>query len=149
MPSTWSTARHIIKSEGFGSKGLLKGITATLGRHGLFNAVYFGSYYNMKRFFVSPEVKLFCMVWLSAQNMYNYYNKATLGPTLTRSYILTPSYVLVNMKPRLLIFCIPSKKYTVIQCIVLLLLTVYVSDAEFYSITAFLRISGRFFLQFS
>ena len=56
MPGTWYFAREIVKKDGFGTKGLLKGMTATLGRNGLFNAVYFGSYYNMKLLFVSPEV---------------------------------------------------------------------------------------------
>jgi hypothetical protein len=56
MPGTWYFAREIVKNDGFGTKGLLKGMTATLARNGLFNAVYFGSYYNMKLLFVSPEV---------------------------------------------------------------------------------------------
>ena len=55
-PDTWSVARKIVKHDGFGTRGLLKGITATLARHGLFNAVYFGSFYNMKLLLVSPEV---------------------------------------------------------------------------------------------
>ena len=91
MPSTWSTARHIIRSEGFGSKGLLKGITATLGRHGLFNAVYFGSYYNMKRFFVSPEVRLFLHGMTFSTKYVRRQVKAY--PTLTTSHILIPSHV--------------------------------------------------------
>lgn len=48
QPSTMSYARHIIKKEGFGLQGLNKGFTATLGRHGVFNMVYFGFYYNVK-----------------------------------------------------------------------------------------------------
>ncbi|XP_029774402.1 mitochondrial 2-oxodicarboxylate carrier-like [Suricata suricatta] len=48
QPSTMSYARHIIKKEGLGLQGLYKGFTATLGRHGVFNMVYFGFYYNVK-----------------------------------------------------------------------------------------------------
>ncbi|XP_041616026.1 mitochondrial 2-oxodicarboxylate carrier isoform X6 [Vulpes lagopus] len=48
QPSTMSYARHIIKTEGLGLQGLNKGFTATLGRHGVFNMVYFGFYYNVK-----------------------------------------------------------------------------------------------------
>jgi len=43
-----SYARHIIKKEGLGLGGLNKGFTATLGRHGVFNMVYFGFYFNVK-----------------------------------------------------------------------------------------------------
>lgn len=43
-----SYARHIIKKEGLGFQGLNKGFTATLGRHGVFNMVYFGFYFNVK-----------------------------------------------------------------------------------------------------
>ncbi|KAM5235144.1 mitochondrial 2-oxodicarboxylate carrier isoform 1-T1 [Ctenodactylus gundi] len=48
QPSTLGYAREIIKKEGWGIKGLNKGLTATLGRHGVFNMVYFGFYYNVK-----------------------------------------------------------------------------------------------------
>ena len=42
-----SVAREIIKEEGLGRNGLLgKGITATMGRHGFFNMVYFGFYHT-------------------------------------------------------------------------------------------------------
>ncbi|XP_054096599.1 mitochondrial 2-oxodicarboxylate carrier isoform X2 [Callithrix jacchus] len=48
QPSTIGYARQIIKKEGWGLQGLNKGLTATLGRHGVFNMVYFGFYYNVK-----------------------------------------------------------------------------------------------------
>ncbi|XP_047396266.1 mitochondrial 2-oxodicarboxylate carrier isoform X5 [Sciurus carolinensis] len=48
QPSTLGYARQIIKKEGLGLQGLNKGFTATLGRHGVFNMVYFGFYYNVK-----------------------------------------------------------------------------------------------------
>ncbi|EQB78861.1 solute carrier family 25 (mitochondrial oxodicarboxylate carrier), member 21-like protein [Camelus ferus] len=56
QPSTMSYARHIIKKEGLGLQGLNKGFTATLGRHGVFNMVYFGFYYNVKN--IIPANKL-------------------------------------------------------------------------------------------
>ena len=39
--------------DGFGLKGLNKGLTSTLGRHGVFNMFYFGIYHNVKS--VVPE----------------------------------------------------------------------------------------------
>lgn len=48
QPSTLAYARQIIKKEGLGLQGLNKGLTATLARHGIFNMVYFGFYYNVK-----------------------------------------------------------------------------------------------------
>nr|XP_033808053.1 mitochondrial 2-oxodicarboxylate carrier isoform X1 [Geotrypetes seraphini]XP_033808054.1 mitochondrial 2-oxodicarboxylate carrier isoform X1 [Geotrypetes seraphini]XP_033808055.1 mitochondrial 2-oxodicarboxylate carrier isoform X1 [Geotrypetes seraphini]XP_033808056.1 mitochondrial 2-oxodicarboxylate carrier isoform X1 [Geotrypetes seraphini]XP_033808058.1 mitochondrial 2-oxodicarboxylate carrier isoform X1 [Geotrypetes seraphini] len=48
QPTTYAQARKIIKAEGVGLRGLNKGLTATLGRHGVFNMVYFGFYFNVK-----------------------------------------------------------------------------------------------------
>ncbi|XP_038636739.1 mitochondrial 2-oxodicarboxylate carrier isoform X1 [Scyliorhinus canicula] len=48
QPSTFAYARGIIRSQGFGLRGLNKGLTATLGRHGVFNMIYFGFYFNVK-----------------------------------------------------------------------------------------------------
>ncbi|XP_060735940.1 mitochondrial 2-oxodicarboxylate carrier isoform X1 [Tachysurus vachellii] len=48
QPSTFSQARMIINSDGFGLRGLNKGLTSTLGRHGIFNMIYFGFYFNVK-----------------------------------------------------------------------------------------------------
>ncbi|XP_040917455.1 mitochondrial 2-oxodicarboxylate carrier [Toxotes jaculatrix] len=48
QPSSFAQARRIIKSDGFGLKGLNKGLTSTLGRHGVFNMIYFGFYFNVK-----------------------------------------------------------------------------------------------------
>ena len=48
-PSTWSVAREIIKEDGMGKNGLLgKGITATMGRNGFFNMIYFGFYHSTR-----------------------------------------------------------------------------------------------------
>lgn len=46
--STFSTARDIVKADGLGLKGLNKGLTSTLGRHGVFNMIYFSFYHNVK-----------------------------------------------------------------------------------------------------
>ncbi|XP_059812624.1 mitochondrial 2-oxodicarboxylate carrier [Hypanus sabinus] len=48
QPSTFAYAREIIQTQGFGLRGLNKGLTATLGRHGVFNMIYFGFYFNVK-----------------------------------------------------------------------------------------------------
>ncbi|KAK9534102.1 hypothetical protein VZT92_009172 [Zoarces viviparus] len=46
--SSFAQARRIINSDGFGLRGLNKGLTSTLGRHGVFNMIYFGFYFNVK-----------------------------------------------------------------------------------------------------
>lgn len=46
--STFAQARRIARTEGLGLRGLNKGLSATLGRHGVFNMVYFGFYFNVK-----------------------------------------------------------------------------------------------------
>ncbi|XP_060790146.1 mitochondrial 2-oxodicarboxylate carrier isoform X1 [Neoarius graeffei] len=48
QPSTFAQAQMIINSDGFGLRGLNKGLTSTLGRHGIFNMIYFGFYFNVK-----------------------------------------------------------------------------------------------------
>ncbi|XP_056402215.1 mitochondrial 2-oxodicarboxylate carrier isoform X3 [Hyla sarda] len=59
QPSTFAQARHVIQTEGIGLRGLNKGLTATLGRHGVFNMVYFGFYFNVKNAFpVNKDARL-------------------------------------------------------------------------------------------
>lgn len=48
QPSSFGQARRIIKADGLGLRGLNKGLTSTLGRHGVFNMIYFGFYFNVK-----------------------------------------------------------------------------------------------------
>ncbi|XP_031409464.1 mitochondrial 2-oxodicarboxylate carrier [Meleagris gallopavo] len=48
QPSSFVQAQQIIRTDGLGLHGLNKGLTATLGRHGVFNMVYFGFYFNVK-----------------------------------------------------------------------------------------------------
>lgn len=54
--STFQVSREVIKEGGFGRRGLSKGLTATLGRHGVFNMVYFSFYHNMKHLAPKPQV---------------------------------------------------------------------------------------------
>ncbi|PZC82220.1 hypothetical protein B5X24_HaOG211028 [Helicoverpa armigera] len=53
LPSTWSVTRQIVREHGLGSRGLNKGLTATIARNGVFNMVYFGFYHSVKG--VVPE----------------------------------------------------------------------------------------------
>lgn len=61
-PSTGQVAREILKIDGYlgkpgGQGGLLnKGITATMGRNGFFNMVYFGFYHSVKNHFPPYQV---------------------------------------------------------------------------------------------
>lgn len=48
--STFATAREIVRQDGFGLRGLNKGLSATLGRHGVFNMIYFSFYHNVKSY---------------------------------------------------------------------------------------------------
>uniref|UniRef100_A0A7I4Z7F5 Mitochondrial 2-oxodicarboxylate carrier n=1 Tax=Haemonchus contortus TaxID=6289 RepID=A0A7I4Z7F5_HAECO len=48
--STAAVAREIIKTDGLGLNGLYRGLSATLGRHGVWNMFYFGLYHNLKTF---------------------------------------------------------------------------------------------------
>ncbi|XP_069588061.1 mitochondrial 2-oxodicarboxylate carrier [Ranitomeya imitator] len=59
QPSTFAQARHVIQTEGLGLRGLNKGLSATLSRHGVFNMVYFGFYFNVKNAFpVNKDARL-------------------------------------------------------------------------------------------
>jgi len=53
MPTTWSVTRHIVQTQGI--LGLNKGLTATMGRNGIFNMIYFGFYHSVKG--LVPEAK--------------------------------------------------------------------------------------------
>ncbi|XP_046664226.1 mitochondrial 2-oxodicarboxylate carrier [Homalodisca vitripennis] len=54
-PSTWAVTKEIVREHGLGSRGLNKGVTATIGRNGCFNAVYFGFYHSVKG--ILPEME--------------------------------------------------------------------------------------------
>ncbi|XP_037726616.1 mitochondrial 2-oxodicarboxylate carrier [Drosophila subpulchrella] len=68
MLSTFAVAKGIIKQDGLGFRGLNKGITATMGRNGVFNMVYFGFYHSVKN--VVPEYK---------ENHLEFLRKVTIG----------------------------------------------------------------------
>lgn len=57
-PSTWTVTKEIIRKDGFGLRGLNKGVTGTIGRNGTFNMIYFGFYHSVKEYFPAYEVKL-------------------------------------------------------------------------------------------
>ena len=46
--STWAVTKQIIQKDGFGFRGINKGVTATMSRNGIFNMVYFGFYHSVK-----------------------------------------------------------------------------------------------------
>lgn len=48
--------RQVFLTQGLGSQGLNKGLTATICRNGIFNAVYFGFYHSVKGFLPELEV---------------------------------------------------------------------------------------------
>nr|CAB3266173.1 mitochondrial 2-oxodicarboxylate carrier [Phallusia mammillata] len=53
--STFSKARQIIRSDGYGMMGINRGLTATLGRHGVWNMVYFGVFHSAKKYIPETE----------------------------------------------------------------------------------------------
>ncbi|CAH1792224.1 unnamed protein product [Owenia fusiformis] len=53
--SAFATARQIVTVHGYGAHGLSKGLTSTLGRHGIWNMFYFGFYHNVKELIPVPE----------------------------------------------------------------------------------------------
>lgn len=59
LPSTWSVTRQIVRENGLGSRGLNKGLTATIARNGVFNMVYFGFYHSVKG--LVPEYEVFIL----------------------------------------------------------------------------------------
>ncbi|VEN56298.1 unnamed protein product [Callosobruchus maculatus] len=54
-PSTWIVTKNIIAKDGFGPKGLNKGVTATIARNGVFNMIYFGFYHSVKKYLPEYE----------------------------------------------------------------------------------------------
>ena len=73
--SAFSTARQLCDEGGFGSRGLYKGLTSTMGRHGVFGSVYFGFYHNVKNVLPQCEDPMlefgrkFCLGWGSGTGM--------------------------------------------------------------------------------
>lgn len=54
--SSFETARMIYKENGLGLNGLNRGLTSTLGRHGIWNAIYFGFYHNIRVYIPKTDV---------------------------------------------------------------------------------------------
>lgn len=92
--STISTAREILKKDGFGNKGLNKGLTSTLGRHGVFNMIYFSFYHNIKNILPEKEVSITFMLFIiqDAENFLVQSRKETLP-----NQILMVAYLVKNM----------------------------------------------------
>ena len=55
--SSFQTCKLIYNEGGFGLNGLNRGLTSTLGRHGIWNMVYFGIYHNIKN--IMPKTDVF------------------------------------------------------------------------------------------
>jgi len=58
QPSTWSAVKDIVKRDGFGTNGLYRGLSSTLTRNGIWNAVYFGTYHNVKNLMLDAQVRI-------------------------------------------------------------------------------------------
>ena len=58
QPSTFAIAREVVRKDGLGMRGLNKGLTATLGRHGVWNMVYFSFYHNVKSLVPAAKVSV-------------------------------------------------------------------------------------------
>lgn len=56
--NAFASARAILRKDGFGLKGLNKGLTATMCRHGIWNMCYFGFYHNIKELLSSGGVSI-------------------------------------------------------------------------------------------
>ena len=54
-PGTFAVTKRILNQDGFGSRGLYKGVGATIGRHGVFNMIYFGFYHSVKNYVPAYE----------------------------------------------------------------------------------------------
>lgn len=67
-------ARQIIKKDGFGLQGLNKGLTATIGRNGVFNMIYFGFYHSVKDYFPAYEVRCIAVASLTFRNFSHFMN---------------------------------------------------------------------------
>lgn len=57
QPSTFQMAKSIYAEGGLGLNGLNRGLTSTLGRHGIWNMVYFGFYHNVRSFIPKTNSK--------------------------------------------------------------------------------------------
>ncbi|XP_076034144.1 mitochondrial 2-oxodicarboxylate carrier [Oratosquilla oratoria] len=56
-PSVWKVTREIVRTQGIGFRGLNKGVTATIGRNGVFNMIYFGVFHSVNSRVSQPKEK--------------------------------------------------------------------------------------------
>lgn len=49
--------KEIIRKDGMGFQGINKGVTATIGRNGVFNMIYFGFYHSVKDIIPQYQVR--------------------------------------------------------------------------------------------
>lgn len=82
-----------MKTDGFGLKGLNKGLTSTLGRHGVFNMIYFGFYFNVKDAIPTSPV-----MQPSLPGPQRTESQESLTST-ARSFLLPPGYALHMSQP--------------------------------------------------
>jgi solute carrier family 25 2-oxodicarboxylate transporter 21 len=55
---TFEIAKSIYKENGFGLNGLNRGLTSTLGRHGIWSGIYFGFYHSTKVYIPKTDNKV-------------------------------------------------------------------------------------------
>ncbi|EDV95279.1 mitochondrial 2-oxodicarboxylate carrier [Drosophila grimshawi] len=71
----FEVARDIVKRDGIGLRGLNKGVTATMGRNGVFNMIYFGFFHSVKNAVPEPKDK----VWEFLRKVAIGFTAGTLG----------------------------------------------------------------------
>lgn len=78
MPTTFSVARAIVKKDGIGLNGLNKGLTATIGRNGVFNMIYFGFYHSVKDFIPAYQVTPTIFIYRTTSNFFYLNDSVTI-----------------------------------------------------------------------
>ena len=49
--------KDIVRRNGLGPSGLYRGLSSTVARNGIWNAIYFGVYHNVKNYALDPQVR--------------------------------------------------------------------------------------------
>lgn len=57
-PGTWQVTREIIAKDGFGLRGINKGLVATILRHNVWNMIYFGLYHTGREYLPQYQVNI-------------------------------------------------------------------------------------------
>lgn len=84
-PTTWSVAREIVRKDGLGLRGLNKGLTATIGRNGAFNMIYFGFYHSVREHFPAYEVHMVFQI-----RFFRHFSLVEAGHFLCAAIIILP-----------------------------------------------------------